>query len=181
MGDGGLLLGVPVLLGGAGAPQDGGDLQQLPGVQAAPHVRPVEAGPHRLHPGEAGAPPLDEHVHCRRGLVQGPLHVVRVGHGPQGQGALLPLLGGGAGGELLQNPGQLQCDDGFFKQVRHSLPISCLSYIRFVSRLFSHTFAVLTRGGAYGMLGLRTPSHLRGGAPRVYSHRPGDLAPPGGL
>ena len=95
----------PVVLDGASAPQHGGHLQQLPGVQAAPHIRPVEAGPHGLDAGEAGAPPLNEHLHRGGGLLLGPLHIVRVGHGPQGQTALLPLLGGGAGGQLLQHPG----------------------------------------------------------------------------
>ena len=109
-----------------GGPQDGGYLQQLPCIQAAPHIRPVEAGPHGLDAGEAGAPPLNEHLHRGGGLLLGPLHIVRVGHGPQGQAALLPLLGGGAGGQLLQHPGKFQGGDGLFKQVGHHTCVSCL-------------------------------------------------------
>ena len=126
VGDGSLFLPGPVVLDGAGAPQHGGHLQQLPGVQAPPHIRPVEAGPHGLDAGEAGAPPLNEHLHRGGGFLLGPLYVVRVGHGPQGQTALLPLLGGSAGGQLLQHPGELQGGDGFFKQVGHHTCVSCL-------------------------------------------------------
>ena len=119
VGDGGLFLSPAVLPHAAGAAQHRRDVQQLPGAEAAPHVRPLEGGGHRPDPGEAGGPPQDQHLHRGAGLLLGPLHVVPVGHGPQGQAALLPLLRGGAVGQQLQHPGQLQGLEGFFKQFTH--------------------------------------------------------------
>ena len=48
--DAGLFPLVPltVLPGGAGRPQHRRDVQQLPGVERAPHVGPLEGGRHRL-------------------------------------------------------------------------------------------------------------------------------------
>ena len=122
MGDRCFLLTVPVLLGGTGAAEYRRYLQQLPGVEAAPHVRPVENRSHWLYPGQAGVAPKHQHLHCRRSLLLGPLHVVQVGHRPQLEGLLLALLGGGTGRELLQHPGQLQSYHRFFKQVGHWFP-----------------------------------------------------------
>ena len=122
VGDGGFLLAVSVLLGGTGTAEHRRYLQQLPGVEAASHIRPVEDGPHRLDPGQAGVAPKHQHLHRRRGLLLGPLYVVQVGHRPQLEGLLLALLSGGTGRELLQHPGQLQSYHRFFKQVGHWFP-----------------------------------------------------------
>ena len=46
-----------------------------------------------------------------------PVHVVRVGEGPQCQAALLALLGGRAVGQQLQHPGQLQGVTWIFQTV----------------------------------------------------------------
>ena len=119
MGDGAFLLPRPVFPGGAGRTQDGGDVQQLPGIQAAPHVRPLEAGRHRTDAGKAGSSPENQHFDGGRGLLLGPLHIVQVGQRPQSQTALPALVGDGAAGQPLQHPGQLQDLNGFFKQFTH--------------------------------------------------------------
>ena len=119
MGDDGLLLAVPVVPRPPGAPQHRGDVQQLPGRQAPPHVRPLEAGRHRLHPGEAGAPPQNEHLYRGGGLLLRPGHVVQISEGTQCQAALLSLQGGRAVGKKSQHLGQLQGGHRFFKQFTH--------------------------------------------------------------
>ena len=115
--DAGLFPLVPltVLPGGAGRPQHRRDVQQLPGVERAPHVGPLEGGRHRLDAGEGGAAPQGAHVHSGAGLIQRPLDIVRVGHGPQRQAALLALLGHSLAGQALKHLGQFQNLNGFFK------------------------------------------------------------------
>ena len=115
MGDGGLFLPRPVVGGGPGRSQNGGDLQQLPGVQAAPHVRPLEAGGHRLDARKAGGPPEDQQFYRCGGLLLGPFYVVDVVHGAQLPGPLPALVGDSTPGQQLQHPGQLQGGHGFFK------------------------------------------------------------------
>ena len=102
-----------------GALQDPCDVQQLPGVQAAPHVCPLEGPRHRLHPGKGGAAPEDHHLHRGGGLLQPPGHLVRVSFRTQLPGPALALLGHRLGGQQLQDPGKLQGLDGFFKQISH--------------------------------------------------------------
>ena len=106
--DGGLLLllTLPVVLGRPGGGQDGGDVQQLPGVEAAPHVRPLEGAGHRLHPGKGGAAPEDHPVHGGGGLLQPLGHLLQVGLRPQAAGPLLPLLGHRLVGQQVQDPGK---------------------------------------------------------------------------
>ncbi len=72
VGDGGLLLPGAVLPGGAGRPQHGGDVQQLPGVQAAPHVRPLEAGAPPAGPRRSRACPAAPASSPRRRSPPGP-------------------------------------------------------------------------------------------------------------
>ena len=106
--DGGLVLlvALAIVLGGAGGSQDGGDVQQLPGVQAAPHVRPLEGAGHRLHPGKGGAAPEDHPVHRGGGLLQALGHLFGVGLRPQAAGPLFPLLGHRLVGQQVQDPGK---------------------------------------------------------------------------
>ena len=106
-GLGPVALPLAVLLGGAGRPQHGGDVQQLPGVQRAPHVGPLEGGGHRLDAGQGGTAPQGGHLDGGTGLVQGPLHVVGVGQGAQSQAALLALLRHRLLRQALQHLGQL--------------------------------------------------------------------------
>ena len=105
--DGGLLLPSSILTGGAGGPQDGGYLQQLPCIQAAPHIRPLETGRHRTDPGKPWGAPEDQQLHSGRGLLLGPAHILYIGHRTQGEGSLPPLVGDGATGQHFQHPGQL--------------------------------------------------------------------------
>ena len=104
-----------VVPGGAGRPENGGDVQQLPGVEGAAHVRPLEGGRHRLHPRQGRAAPQGGHVHGGGGLGLEAADVVGVGEGPQSQAARLALLGHRLLSQLLQDPGQLQGVNGFFK------------------------------------------------------------------
>ena len=96
-------LGVPlpggVLLGGAGAAQEGGDVQQFPGVEGAPHVGPLEGGRHRPDAGEGRSAPEDDHGAGGGGLLLEALDVVGVGEGPQSPAPVLALLGGRLGGQ----------------------------------------------------------------------------------
>ena len=101
--------------GRAGASQHSGNIQKLPGVQCAPHIGPLEGGPHRLHPAKVGRPPQGHQFHGGRGLGQSPFHAVGIGHGPQLQSPVLPLLGHRLGRQQFQHPGQLQRGGGFFK------------------------------------------------------------------
>ena len=87
-------------------------LAELSGVQAATHVRPLEAGGHRFDAGKAGGPPEDQQFHCRRSLCLSPAHIVDVVHGTQLSGPLPALVGNGA-------PGQQPRDfEGFLEKLR---------------------------------------------------------------
>ena len=109
-----------VLLHGAGAAQHLGDVQQLPGVQAAPPVRPAQGGLHRAHAGKAGRTRLHQQLERRRRLLLQAGHLLPVGAGPGRLAKLLALLGHRLLGQQLQHPGQFQGADGFFKQLRHA-------------------------------------------------------------
>ena len=96
-------------------PPQGGDVQQLPGVQRAAVVRPVEALRHGLDAREGRGALQPDHVPGRVRLVLETLYVVHVRLGDQSQG-LLP--GRGAVGLVRQHPQdrwQLQGADGFIK------------------------------------------------------------------
>ena len=115
--DGGLFrrLVVEVLLGPAGGSQQVCDGQQLPGVQGAAPVRPVQGLRHRLHAGKGRAAPQSDQIPGRVGLVQQPQHLLRLRLRPDAEG---PLLGLGADrllGQQFQHPGQLQGAERFFK------------------------------------------------------------------
>ena len=119
--DAGLLIPLPggVVPGGPGAAQQGGDVQQLPGVQRAPHVGPLEGRGHRLDTGQRRRAPQDQHTQGRRGLGQSALHVVGVREWPQGPAALRALLCHRLVGQKPQHAGQFQSLNGFFKQIGH--------------------------------------------------------------
>ena len=115
--DGGFLrrLVVEVLLGPAGGGQQIRDGQQLPSVQGAAPVRPVQGLRHRLHAGKRRTAPQADEISGRVRLVQQAQHLLRLRLRPEAQG---PLLGLGADSLLaqqLQHPGQLQGADGFVK------------------------------------------------------------------
>ena len=114
--NGGLFLLVPrVVPHPPGAAEHPGDVQQLPGVQRAAVVRPVEALRHGLDAREGRGALQPDHVPGRVRLVLETLYVVHVRLGDQGQG-LLP--GRGAVGLVRQHPQdrwQLQGADGFIK------------------------------------------------------------------
>ena len=76
----------PVVLDPPGAAQHPGDVQQLPGVEGAAPVRPVQALRHRLDAGEGGAAPLADHLPGSVSLVLKPLHLLLVGGGRHRQG-----------------------------------------------------------------------------------------------
>ncbi|CUP68050.1 Uncharacterised protein [Flavonifractor plautii] len=136
--DAGLLIPLPggVVPGGPGAAQQGGDVQQLPGVQRAPHVGPLEGSGHRLDTGQRRRAPQDQHTQGRRGLGQSALHVVGVREWPQGPAALLALLCHRLVGQKPQHAGQFQSLNGFFKQIGHS---SCFPSKHRGSRLQAST------------------------------------------
>ena len=115
--DGGFLrrLVVEVLLRPAGGGQQIRDGQQLPSVQGAAPVRPVQGLRHRLHAGKGRAAPQADEISGRIGLVQQTQHLLHFRLRPEAQG---PLPGLGADSLLaqqLQHPGQLQGADGFIK------------------------------------------------------------------
>ena len=115
--DGGFLrrLVVEVLLGPAGGGQQIRDGQQLPSVQGAAPVRPVQGLRHRLHAGKGRAAPQADEISGRVRLVQQTQHLLRLRLRPDAQG---PLPGLGADrllGQQFQHPGQLQGADGFVK------------------------------------------------------------------
>ena len=112
-----LLVAVPiaVVLDRPGRPQDPGDVHELPGVQAAPHVGSLEGAGHRPDAAEGGTAPEDHHVHRGGGLLQPLGHLVGVGLRAEFPGPALALLGDRLGGQQLQNLGQFQCMDGFLK------------------------------------------------------------------
>ena len=122
-----LPVALPVLLGRPGGGQHPGDVQQLPGVQASPHVRPLEGAGHRLDPGKRGTAPQHHFIYCRRGLFQTQGHLRRVGFRPQPAGPLLALLRDRLVSQQAEHPGQLQGFHGFFKQICHGLAPSLLS------------------------------------------------------
>ena len=114
--NGGLLLLIPrVVPHPPGAAEHPGDVQQLPGVQGAAVVRPVETLRHGLDAREGRGALQPDHVPGRVRLVLETLHVVHVRLRDQGQG-LLP--GRGAVGLVRQHPQdrwQLQGTNGFIK------------------------------------------------------------------
>lgn len=79
-----------VLPGGAGRPQHRRDVQQLPALSAP--CGPAGGGRHRLTPEKEGRP-QGAWASSGAGLIQRPLDIVRVGHGPQRQAQRLALLG----------------------------------------------------------------------------------------
>ena len=117
MVDGGLFrrIGVEILLGPAGCGQQVRNGQQLPGVQAAAPVCPVQGLRHRLDAGKGRTAPQADHGPGCVSLVQQPLHFLPLRLRPHSHG---PLLGLGADSlfrEHLQHPGQLQRTQGFIK------------------------------------------------------------------
>ena len=106
---------VPVLLHPPGAAEHTGDVQQLPGVQCAAPVRPVQALPHRLDAGEGRAAPEADHLPGRVGLALEPLHLVHRRPGRGGQGPLPGLRAVGLVRQHGQDRRQLQCPYGFVK------------------------------------------------------------------
>ncbi len=97
--NGGLLprLAVPILPGPPGGGEQVRNAQQLPGVQAAAPVRPVQRLPHGPYAGERGGPPEADHPPGGVGLVQKAqdlLHL-RLRRDPKGS-----LLGLGADGRV---------------------------------------------------------------------------------
>ena len=99
----------------AGTAKHLGNIQQLPGVQRAPPVRPLQGGGHRPHPGQGGRAVLHQQVKGGGGLLLQAAHVALDADGPQRQAPLLSLLRVGLGGQQGQHPGQLQGLNGFFK------------------------------------------------------------------
>ena len=114
VGDGALLLAGAIVPGGAGRPQHGGHVGELPGGQAAPHVRPLEGCGHGLYPGETGAAPQYEHLHGGGRLVLGPLDVVNIRHRAECKGFFLALLRHGAARQHGQYLGQFKDLNGLF-------------------------------------------------------------------
>ena len=94
-------------------------IQQLPGIEGAPHIGALQGGLHRAHIPKVGRSPKRNQLHRGGGLGKGTLHIVGIGVGPQLQAPLLPLLGAGFHRQHLQDLGQLQCLNRFFKQVDH--------------------------------------------------------------
>ena len=99
--DGGFLrrVVIKVLLGPPGGGEQVRDPQQLPGVQAAPPVRPVQGLAHGLHAGKGRRPPLADHLPGGVGLVQEAEDLLRfrLRGNPEG-----PLLGLRADGPVRQ-------------------------------------------------------------------------------
>ena len=130
--DGGLFTAPGGVLDTApGAAEHRRDAQQLPGVEGAPHIRPLEGGAHRLHPAEVGRPPEGDQVDGGGGLRQSPPNVAGIGEGTQGKAAIFALLGHRLRRQKLQDLGQLQGEHGFFKQfVFHRSYLKMGSYRR---------------------------------------------------
>ena len=116
------LLGSTIFPGVAGRAQHQGNIHQLPGIQAAPHVGSLQTGDHRTHAGKTGTAPQDQHFLGGAGLLQCPLHIIGISHGHQGTAAILALLGHRALSQHGQDLGQFQGHHRFFKQVAHSQP-----------------------------------------------------------
>ncbi|MPM35278.1 hypothetical protein SDC9_81868 [bioreactor metagenome] len=123
-----------ILLGGAGRAKDASDVQQLPGVQGAAHIRALEGGRHRLHVGKGGGAPQGNHVNRRGGLKEPSLHVVPVGTRPYRQTPLLALPGHRLGGKQLQNFRQFKRPYGFFKQFTHGLTPKTVVILHILAR-----------------------------------------------
>ena len=103
---------LPCPAGGGQHPRDG---QQLPGVQAAAPVRPVQGLRHRLHTGEGGCAVEADHGPGGVGLVQQAQDLLRLRFRAQTEGAFLGLGADSLVGQSLQHPWQLQSADGFVK------------------------------------------------------------------
>ena len=99
----------------AGAAQHLGDVQQLPGVQCAAPVRPLQGSGHRAHPGKGGGAVLDQHLKGGRGLLLQPGHVGHHRLRSHLAAGLLALLGHRLVGQHGQHPRQFQGLYGFFK------------------------------------------------------------------
>ena len=123
-----LRVSLAVLLGRPGGGQDLGDVQQLPGVQAAAHVGPLEGPGHRPHPGKGGAAAQDHLLHGGGGLGQQGRHLHRVRLRAEAAGLVLALLRHGLVCQHVQHTRQLQGLHGFFKSICHEKDclLSCL-------------------------------------------------------
>ena len=98
-----------------GAAQHLGDVQQLPGVQRAPPVRPLQGGGHGTYARQGRRTVLHQQFKGGGRLLLQAVHVARDAHRPQGQAPLPALLGGRLIRQQGQHPGQLQGLNGFFK------------------------------------------------------------------
>ena len=110
---------VEVLPGPAGGGQHPRDGQQLPGIQAAAPVRPVQGLRHRLHAGKRRASMEADHRPGGVGLVQQAQDLLRLRLRPDPQSPGLGLGADGLIAQQLQHSGQLQGTDGFVKQFAH--------------------------------------------------------------
>ena len=99
----------------AGAAQHPGDVQQLPGVQHAAPVRPVQALRHRLDAVEGGAAAKTDHGPGGVGLVLEPPHLRRFRGGRRRQQPLARLAAARLVRQQLQHRRQLQGPYGFIK------------------------------------------------------------------
>ena len=108
-------VGVEILLGTPGRRQQIRNRQQLPGVEAAAPVRPVQRLRHRLDTGKGGAAPQADHGPGRIGLVQKAQDLLRLRLRPHGQRPGLGLSTDRLIGQHLQHPGQFQRPDRFIK------------------------------------------------------------------
>ena len=106
---------VEILPGTAGGGQHTRDGQQLPGVQAAAPVCPVQGLRHRLDAGEGRAAVEADHLPGGVGLVQQAQDFLRLRFGAEPEGPFLGLGADSLVGQSLQHPGQLQGADGFVK------------------------------------------------------------------
>ena len=99
-----------------GALQNGGNVHQLPGVQAPAQVRPGQRRAHILHPGKRGAAPDDHHGFGGGRLRKAAAYLRRVPRGAQRRRPFPGAVPHRLGRQQLQHGGQLQGHKRFFKK-----------------------------------------------------------------